>query len=171
MKNAAVVWSINPFKLAENRASTERVIPVKQLARLTQSLASNEGDITAKVAGSVDEDRRKILECRLLGNVQMICQTTFKTIDYAIERTVKFCPVLSEEAMASVPDEYEPFLFDSEELDLITLVEDELILSLPIALSSPEAPESQTFGPRIQETEKKPNPFAVLEGLKKNSRE
>ncbi|MDX1353792.1 MAG: YceD family protein [Thiomicrorhabdus sp.] len=171
MKNAVVAWSINPFKLAENRAQTERVIPVAQLQRLVESLASDVGSITAKVTGSVDEDRRKILDCQITGSVQLVCQTTFDPIDYAIDRTVRFCPVMSEEAMASVPEEYEPFLFDSEELDLITLVEDELILSLPIALSSPEAPKHQSFGPVIEDTEKKPNPFAVLEGLKKNSRE
>ena len=79
---------------------------------------------------------------------------------------------MSEEAIAAVPDEYEAFLYDTEELDLVNLIEDELILSLPLAVYSPDSPEQLRFGPEIvEQEEKKPNPFAVLAQLKQNSEE
>ncbi|PWK49282.1 YceD family protein [Pleionea mediterranea] len=172
MKKADVLWSINPFKLAENAASTERTIAVSQLERFVKSLANDNGSIQAVVTGLIDEDRRKLLKCRLTGEVNMTCQTSFKVLPVTIEREVTFCPVMSEEAIAAVPDEYEAFLYDTEELDLVNLIEDELILSLPLAVYSPDSPEQLRFGPEIvEQEEKKPNPFAVLAQLKQNSEE
>ena len=167
MQKAEPVWSINPFKLAENSASTERNLAIEHLPRLMEYLSSTEGTIHAKVTGAIDEDRRKLLQCTLNGTVMMECQSSFESLPVEINREVTFYPVMSEEAIGSAPDEYEAFLFDTEELDLVNLIEDELILSLPIALTSPESPEHQRFGPEIEEQEeKKPNPFAVLAQLR-----
>jgi uncharacterized protein len=169
MQKADAIWSINPFKLAENSASTERRLAVSQLPRLMEFLASGEGEIYVRVSGLVDEDHRKLLSCTLKGTVMMECQTSFKTVPVQLEREVTFYPVLSEEMIAAAPEEYEAFLFDTDELDLVTLIEDELILSLPIAVSSEDSPVRMTFSPEIVEQEEiKPNPFAVLQSLKKD---
>ncbi len=170
MQKAEAIWSINPFKLAENSASTERHLAVSQLPRLVEFLASDEGEIHASISGLIDEDRRKLLHCTLSGTVMMECQTTFQAIPVELSREVTFYPVMTEEMIAAAPDEYEAFLFDTEELDLVNLIEDELILSLPIALSSEGSPNHMSFGPKIvEQEEKKPNPFAVLAQLKKDS--
>jgi uncharacterized protein len=170
MQKADAIWSINPYKLAENSASTERCLAVSQLPRLVEFLACDEGEIYAHIAGRVDEDHRKLLVCSLKGTVMMECQTTFQVIPVELVREVTFYPVLTEEMIAAAPEEYEAFLFDTDELDLINLIEDELILSLPIAVSSEDSPVRLTFGPEvIEQEEKKPNPFAVLAALKKDS--
>ncbi len=170
MQKAEPIWSINPYKLAENSASTERRLSISQLPRLLESLYNDEGEILAKVSGWMDEDRRKLLKCSLTGTVMMECQTRFTALPVQIEREIDFYPVTSEERIASAPEEYEAFLFDTEELDLVNLIEDELILSLPIVVNSPASPEHQRFGPEIDEQAgKKPNPFAVLASLKQNS--
>ncbi|NVJ50477.1 MAG: DUF177 domain-containing protein [Gammaproteobacteria bacterium] len=170
MQNADVSWSINPFKLAENSAKTQRELKVTQLARFREYLSDDSGVIHAELSGYIDEDRRKLMRCCLRGQVYMACQTTFKEVAVEIASEVVFYPVLSEEAMASAPEEYEAVLYDSEELDLISLIEDELILTLPIAVNAPESPEQQSFGPKIvEQSAAKPNPFAVLAQLKKNT--
>ncbi len=170
MKKADVFWSINPFKLSENEAFTERKLPVSQLERLVRSLADDSGVIEARVDGYRDQDGRKLLKCSLSGVVNMECQTSFKPMSVSIDREVVFYPVMSEEAIAAAPEQYEAFLFDTEELDLVNLIEDELILSLPIAINASDSPEHMTFGPKIEpQVEKKPNPFKVLEQLKQNS--
>ena len=170
MQKAEVTWSINPFKLAENAAETHREIPITQLSRLKAYLSDDEGVLNASVVGWIDEDRRKLMRCTIDGEVTMACQTSFQPVSVSIASEVVFYPVLSEEAIASAPEEYEAFLYDEEELNLLTLIEDEIILSLPLSVNAPESPKQQTFGPKIIEKEgDKPNPFAVLAQLKQNS--
>jgi len=172
MQNAEIIWSINPFKLAENSASTQRRLSVGNLTRFAEFLATEKGEIEVTFTGFRDDDRRKLMRCKLEGHVEMECQSTFQPIEVAIEREIIFYPVMSEESIASAPDEYEAFLFDTDELDLVNLVEDELILSLPIVVNSPESPQHVRFGPEIEEQKAdKPNPFAVLEQLKQSSKE
>ncbi len=170
MKKADVFWTINPFKLAENGASTQRKLLVEQFARLADYLYDLKGEIAAKVEGFVDQDGRKLLKCELSGQVNLVCQSTFKAVPVEIKRELVFYPVMSEQAIADAPEEFEAFLFDTEELDLVELIEDELILSLPLAVTSDEAPMQFSFGPKIvEQSAVKPNPFAVLENLKQSS--
>jgi len=57
-------------------------------------------------------------------------------------------------------------------LRVATLVEDELLLSLPVVArhddESPCRPTSQRFGPDDEAVAERDNPFAVLERLKKD---
>ncbi|WP_144394311.1 YceD family protein [Pleionea sediminis] len=168
MKKADVYWSINPFKLAENAASTERRLPVASLERFASFLSDDSGEINVVFSGLKDEDGRKLLKCSLSGVVTMECQTSFESVPVILDRDLVFYPVLTEEAIAAAPEQYEAFLHDQDELDLVSLVEDELILSLPMSINSSESPKRMSFGPKLesQEAKKKPNPFEVLAQLK-----
>ncbi|MCO7225862.1 YceD family protein [Pleionea sp. CnH1-48] len=169
MRNTDITWSINPAKLADSSAYTERHLTVAHFKRLGEYLADDSGEIFVRFDGLRGDggSGRRLLKCHLNAKLAMECQTSFRAVPFEVEKEIVFCPVYNEEAMASVPEEYEAVLIDDEVLDLLTLVEDELILSLPIAVHAPDSPSSMRFGPEIiEETPDKPNPFTVLEGLK-----
>ena len=76
--------------------------------------------------------------------------------------------IRDEAGEAALPPEYEPLLMpDDGMLRPAELVEDELILALPVVPVSPEAEAvERDFTPTAEETAQA-NPFAALAGWKK----
>ena len=82
-----------------------------------------------------------------------------------IDRWFRF--VESEEvALAEDDDCEEDLLVMQSQFDLLNLLEDELLLDLPLVPMHETCPDSS---PVLDRPSKKPNPFAVLAGLKNKS--
>ena len=102
------------------------------------------------------------------------CQRCLGPVDVpvAFEREFRF--VASEE-VAAVEDEAseEDVLVLSRDFNLLELVEDELLMALPAVPKHEVCPSTvklQVADPDfVEEAQEKPNPFAVLEQLKKRS--
>jgi uncharacterized protein len=81
------------------------------------------------------------------------------------------CRFLTHEATAAALDDEaeEDILVISRDFDALSLVEDELILSLPLVPLHevcPEAIPMSAVDPEFEEAAARPNPFGVLAGLK-----
>ena len=101
-----------------------------------------------------------------------ICQRCLGPVDVPVSFAREFRFVASEE-VAAVEDEAseEDVLALSRDFNLLELVEDELLMALPVVPKHevcPDAVKLQVADPDfIEEAAEKPNPFAVLEQLKK----
>jgi uncharacterized protein len=86
------------------------------------------------------------------------------------ERSFRF--VADEATAAALDDEAEEdILVLSRDFDALALVEDELILSLPLVPlheMCPQAVPMSAVDPEFEEAAERPNPFGVLAGLKTN---
>lgn len=100
------------------------------------------------------------------------CQRCLGPVDMPVHFEREFRFVVSEE-VAAVEDEAseEDVLVLSRDFNLLELVEDELLMALPVVPKHdvcPGAVKLQVADPDFAEDEQeKPNPFAVLEQLKK----
>ena len=94
------------------------------------------------------------------------CQRCLESVDIDVEATLNL--VLVHEGQADSLDTGEDYLELSEEsVELAALVEDELILALPIIALHPEGDcTSVESTPRVSEATRE-SPFAVLSNLKK----
>jgi len=102
--------------------------------------------------------------------VQLQCQRCLQamTVPLAVERSFRF--VRDEaEAEAEDPDSDEDVLALSRTLDLFALVEDELILELPLVPRHDVCPQPLPVpqDEPLEEDEPRPNPFAKLAALKR----
>ncbi len=182
MRNSGRYWLIHPSKVADKGATYERIFELKDLKRLCQALvdkdyASQEAieqddflstQVQVNVSGRRDHQYRVILDCELSAILMLDCQITYQPTAYDIQQSFMICPVAEESMMASVPDEYEAaLLLESGDLDLLDVIEDELILSLPLTLAAVASDKSLSFGPKLEPIdEPKNNPFEILEQLK-----
>ncbi len=104
--------------------------------------------------------------------VPQTCQRCLGPVDVPVsfEREFRF---VASEAVAAVEDEEseEDVLVLSRDFNLLELVEDELLMALPVVPKHevcPGAVKLQVADPDFaEEVQEKPNPFAVLEQLKK----
>lgn len=164
---------IQPSKLANKGGEIRFNWQVKEFARLGGILYSDTGNIKVHIRGACDHRRRCLLETEIKADLTLECQTSFEPIDYVVDCKVTYCTVVSESQFAEVEEEYEPVLIEDGQLDIKRVIEDELILSVPIVAnkSADELTQKMSFGEldekAITESDKANNPFSVLSNLKK----
>lgn len=171
MQKARLPEVIHPLRFAETRRSLNGVVPLAGMQRLGESVLSLEGDADVVVNGEVDPEKRAFLSGRVEATLTVICQRCLKPMRLPVDSEFLLSPVRSEEEAEDLPETYDPVMLgDEDSIDLWALVEDELMLCLPVvALHEPEdcsADVSVYEGSAEPEKVEKPNPFAVLEQLK-----
>ena len=105
------------------------------------------------------------LHLRAQAGLPLACQRCLRPVAEAVEIDRWFRFVESEEvALAQDDDCEEDLLVMSPQFDLLNLLEDELLLDLPLVPMHERCPDRV---PTLEQPEAvKPNPFAVLAGLK-----
>jgi uncharacterized protein len=112
-------------------------------------------------------------------SISLICQRCMTTVDSPIEVDQWYRFVATEEiAMAEDDESEEDLLVMEPQFDLLAVLEDELIMALPVVPMHevcPIAPPMQSgeldAGSALGTDAEKPNPFAVLAQLKKSKKE
>jgi uncharacterized protein len=175
MTSAFDPTSLRVKAFAQANASLEGSVPVKHFERLYADCVGEvgapvqwaaQGD-TQKKAGASDEIW---LHLQAQAQAPLICQRCLKPVlvELLVDRDFRFVP---DEATAMAEDDEaeEDLLVLSSEFDLLALVEDELLMDLPL-VPMHEACESE-YVPTSGDLDtsgvaEKPNPFAVLAALK-----
>lgn len=119
------------LKQVERDTRYDGVWPVAQLPRLKPSLTSDDGEVHATL---VFTTRAGVpcLDGRVQAELELECQRCLENVTTRVEGAFHFGLVSNEDEMALLPAEFEPLLVSEGEQSLIDIIEDELILSLPI---------------------------------------
>ncbi len=136
------------------------------LARLADMLYRSEGELSYVLTGSVGVDGKAWLRLQASGSPVLQCQRCLAGMDWEVALDASLHLVRPGTA---IPDEeLEIEEFDSIEavadMDVLAMLEDELLLALPIV---PRHEDCEA--PRPTGTAEKESPFAALAGLRKNS--
>ena len=129
------------FGVAAQRAVIAGRVDVAALPRVADVLADAGGtaDIAYRITGSADAAGRPALEVAVAGAVSLRCQRCLQPFRWPVEQTTLLLLARDERELARIDeDEHEALLADAP-LDAMTLVEDELLLTLPFAPRCPEA--------------------------------
>ena len=143
-------------------------IPLAAMTRLRDSLLEPEGDARYVLAFGTDALKLPFAELRIEADLPLECQSSLQRFVLPV-RLVQRLGLIREEAdEAALPEEYEALLVEADGmLKPAELVEDELILAMPVVPVSPDAEVvEREFVPSAEETAQA-NPFAALAGLKK----
>jgi DUF177 domain-containing protein len=129
---------LDALGLARNGAVVEREFPVADFARLRDRLADATG--TARVRAAFREiGRWPAAELGVEADVVLTCQRCLKPMPRRLASESQL--VFADEGSAGLPEGYEAVEGDPQALDLAPLVEDELLLALPII---PQHAEGET---------------------------
>ncbi len=163
---------IQPRKFANKNGEIRFSWPIKEFTQLCEMLFSDIGEVNVRLRGSFDHQQRCLIEADIVATMQLECQTSFEAIEFEVKNQVTYCTVTDESQFAEVEENYEAVLIDEGMLDIKKVIEDELILSVPIASnkSKDQLEQKMSFGEldevAIAEEEKASNPFSVLTNLK-----
>lgn len=107
--------------------------------RLGDVLMSSDGTASYRVRGGVDKGR-PVLRLEVATVVELLCQRCLESYRQAL-RVERVFPIARDEAQLDLWEREDPLLdalIAEPELDVLTLVEDEILLSLPVAPRHPE---------------------------------
>ncbi len=108
------------------------------------------------------------LECR--ARLGLVCQRCLQSVDTAVDAQRSFQFVADEALAAEIDaDSEEDVLALSRTLSLIELIEDELLLALPLVPRHVTCPQPLKPPDNTEPFEERANPFAVLGELKRKS--
>lgn len=165
----SVPETLDAWRQVTARRGFEGRVPLASLDRLASLLLEPEGDVVF----SLDFDRDSLgvayVGLKVDAALPMLCQRTLERFLLPVRIDQRMGLIRTEAEEAALPPGYEPLLLDpSGELATLDLVEDELILAVPVVPIMPgtEAVEREWADGDVQEPEK-PNPFAALAALKK----
>ncbi len=172
MSDHTLPKTLDPFKYADQNKILEGEVALHLMPRLAEMLVDTNGRVKVELEFDRDPQRLRILKGALNTTVNLVCQRCLHPVAKEIESKFTLGIVYNDEQAQNLPRVYEPLLVEDEKLVLLDVVEEELILSLPMFAYHAQcdteeydkADESEAALEELEE--KKPNPFEVLSGLK-----
>lgn len=151
------------FRFAKEGRVLEGTLPLSTLERLHDLLAVVEGEITFRLEGSKGARGEHLLQLVVTGTLPLACQRCLKAVPYDldVDSLLELVPEGAELSQDELEDDTRDFLPVAKELEVAELVEDEILLALPVA------PRHEKCGlPGAADAGERINPFAALSGLK-----
>lgn len=143
-------------------------IPLASMMRMRDGLVDTEGDVRYVLAFGTDQLRVAYAELRIDAELPLECQRSLKRFLFPVQTTQRLGLIRNEADEAALPPEYEALLVGADGmLRPAELVEDELILALPVVALAPDVDAVQREFAPTEEEIAQANPFSALAGWKK----
>ena len=151
------------FSFARDGRVLEGTLAIADLERLHDLLAEISGEVGYRLQGIVGERGQPQLRLTVSGEVPLACQRCLQVVHFplVVDSLLELVPEGAELSQDELEDDTRDFLPVAGELDVADLVEDEILLALPVA------PRHEKCGlPGATEAGELVSPFAALAALK-----
>lgn len=157
------------------RRGVEGRLPLSALARLRDSLVDTEGDVRFSLDFAHDALRVPYVELKIDAELPLQCQRSLQRFLFPVSIVqrlglIHFGTGHEEAEEAGLPEGYEPLLMPEDGmLHTAELVEDELILAIPVVPLMPGTEAMDGDWPADDAEKERVHPFAALSALKNKS--
>jgi uncharacterized protein len=163
---------IDSLDFARNGREISGEVRIAEMPRLLDVLENPQGILSYTVQGGVDNLGSHFLDVSVVGQCRLLCQRCLNGMDYPVRLNTRLLlrdqaslDSLNDNVTGGDEDEFDSILADTH-LNVLDLLEEEILLSLPIAPKHEMGACHMTVGESTHREEK--NPFAVLAKLKSN---
>ena len=163
---------IDPFRLAQNGLKLGGKIPQAELPRLMKSLHSNNDVVSVDLAFDIDEVGTPYMRGEFKTVVSIMCERCRQTMTLKLNVDCLLALIIGERKIEGLAEQYDPWVLEnSDPVLLSTVIEDELILALPLVprhdeMCLPDEAWSSADENMEVDDDKPESPFAVLAKLK-----
>ena len=157
------------------------VLPVRDLGRVADRLTAHDGTLTVSVRLAADPAGHVVLSGTVQGRLWLPCQRCLEPCHWDVALQLDVVLIDSEAAEALLPPEQEAVVVDDGLLRLPQLIEDEVLLGLPLvprhvdAADCIDLPGAAAPAPRATSdaaaVSERPHPFAALDALRRGGSE
>lgn len=137
------------------------VVQVGELSRL-QDTVLEDAPVEFSLSFGRDTEGRAMIRGRVRASLELTCQRCLNRVTFVLDAEVALGVVASEAEAKALPAEFDPLILGDDPVQLAELIEDEILLALPVVpmhahLCVPAHREHEGM-------EKADNPFAALRG-------
>lgn len=163
---------VEPYRLAANAERLEGYVSLAGMVRLEEEAGEQKGVCEVRLDFGVDAQGRRFIDGWLRADVDLACRRCLEPLPVNVESRFQLGIVPSDVVAADLPNAYEPVVVENEQLNLLSVLEDELILSLPQVVYHDEAECSVSRDQLTSGTDSESSgtpaasPFDVLRKLK-----
>ena len=158
---------IDPARFARDEARLSGMLSLTRLPRLADVLFDQQGNINYELRGYTNANGQPALHLSVGGDLAVRCQRCLERLPLHIDVTRDLVLVAGARETEPVDDEDDDTdtIPGVTALDVLDLVEQEVVLSLPMA---PRHPEAACEAQLAAQTGTATSPFSALAGLKKH---
>lgn len=150
------------------RRQFEGRVPLSALSRLEGSLADVEGECGFTLEFGQDALQVPFVELTLDAGLPLVCQRSLERFVFPVQTVQRLGLIRDEADEAALPPGYEPLLVPEDgTLRPLDLLEDELVLALPVVPVAPGSEPVEGTWAGTEEEQMAASPFAALAALKK----
>ena len=156
---------IDAHRFVRESRVLEGFLDFSELPRLHDLITQKIGQVAYRLQGVLGERGQPRLRLEVSGVLPLVCQRCLGAVDEALEinSLLELIEADSEPTQDELENDSLDFLPVAGALDVKALIEDEILLALPVA------PRHAACGlPSDAEAGEQPNPFAALAALKTN---
>lgn len=139
MSEAKLPAHIDPLTLCKNQQELVGKIPLARFKRVKELVLADDGEV--EVCLKFDQDRygNPWIHGRIAAVLRLECQRCGQPFDLKVEPGINLHPVAYEAELAGLNKECEPLVTEGKPISLQQLIEDELLLSIPMVPKHEEA--------------------------------
>ncbi len=170
---AAFEVDVDPYLQARRARHMRGSIALVKLKRLVAALnpegASYQNDTDVDIDVQFSRGAGGRVQFQLVARATLLaqCQRCLGEVSYTLDVQRQMMVVSDEADVVTIPAEFEPVLMQDEKLSLLPVIEDELLLSLPIVVKHSHCTTAMTKQASNEaEFEERVNPFSVLGQMK-----
>lgn len=171
MSNDPIPNQVDPRRFADRALTFTGVWPLAGFTRLGELITRTDGDVQISLSFLRDEQKLPVMRMTLSAQVGMICQRCLDEAVLPVGGEHQYVFIRTGGDTSLLPKDYDIVELDDEPLDVRALVEEELMLSLPLVPKHPAGECDHPVGyvePELSGEEAvKSNPFSVLAQLRK----
>ncbi|NIP71652.1 MAG: DNA-binding protein [Gammaproteobacteria bacterium] len=161
---------MDPRRLAREGRQLAGRLPLASMQRLGPYLHGTEGEVEVELAFGIDVVGITYVRGSARARVELVCQRCLEPMAAELEAQFALGVVASEREGEQLPETYEPLVAGDEPIQLAGVIEDELILAMPIIARHrlEECPASERASASVSgpEAGADSHPFAILKKLK-----
>jgi uncharacterized protein len=163
---------LDAWRMLAARRGFEGTLPLSSMARLRDSLCDDEGEVRYEIEFDRDALQVAYVELRIHAALPLVCQRTLQRFLQPVQVVQRLALLPAdtdlEAAEAGLPEGYEPLPVPADgTLRPAELIEDELILAVPVVAISPGSEALERDWPATADEMAEASPFAALGALKK----
>ncbi|WP_111640827.1 YceD family protein [Marinimicrobium alkaliphilum] len=159
----------DPRKFAQQGITLTGVIPVEKLPRIADVVDGAQSPVRVTLAFGFSEEGKRVMTSHVAAELNLECQRCLESVTVPIEAETTLAIVWTEEQAKALPKYLEPWQVGEGQTDLYVVVEEELLLAMPVVAYHEEPCIDDALfssGEPVVEQASEKNPFHILEQLK-----
>lgn len=167
MNTNRLIHKIEPYRFARAGIEMEGDLPVSSLKRLVKMLSDASGSVHLRLSFFMEKGTA-LVKVNGEVNVMLECQRCLTSYSTPISLDYTLAVVEHDAAVAELSEGYEPFVLSAAFMSPVDIIEDELLLNVPVVPKHAHGDPACMILPVVEDApnqNKTESPFASLKNI------